>query len=344
MCARATARVNGYCNQVLRATIDDELFHGPDFRVTVGPAAGGSGWGPWRGSFNARITCSRSPILEVTSVQVCPNSLFPRVWTTLPAGWAEPEKPAIGIYGAIEPSSDAAGGQGIIVGPGYISWAYGRNGYAILVTYVNGWPHTALSAAVEAGAVSLPVYDCTGWGITNYYGTTGATGILKDSGQQESAAVASTSVTAGPGTLTLSSGLNYPHPAGTIITTLPSSIEQACILFASAEALTRGATTTTIHDIGGHAQNTGGDVLSLVTEAELLIHPFRRTILGVLMARGPGCARRRMRYRARLAIAQQGRNSRGMPAAHSGSVPGTAQKAQKPVKAQRALSSCGWYK
>jgi hypothetical protein len=278
MCARATARVNGYCNQVLRATVDEELFHGPDFRVTVGPAAGGGYPSPYWGtsSYNARIICSRFPILSVTSVQICSNSLFPRVWTTLPSGWAEPEKPAIGIYGAIEPSSDAGGGQAIIVGPGYINWAYGRNGYAILVTYVNGWPHTALSAAVEASATTLPVYDCTGWGAVNFYGTTGATGIIKDSGQQESVACTAASVTAGPGDLTISSGLAYPHPAGTIITSLPASVEQACILFATAEALTRGATSTTIHDIGGHAQNTGGDVLGLVTEAELLIHPFKR--------------------------------------------------------------------
>ena len=57
---------------------------------------------------------------------------------------------------------------------------------------------------------------------------------------------------------------------------MPASIEQACILFCVAEALTRGATTTTIHDIGGHAQSTGGDVAGLTAEAELLCHPFRR--------------------------------------------------------------------
>ena len=94
--------------------------------------------------------------------------------------------------------------------------------------------------------------DCTGWAITNYYGTyTGATGRIVDSGQQEAVHVTAASVTAGPGTLTLSSALNYPHQAGTLVTTMPAAVEQACIYFCTAEALTRGATSTTIHAVGG---------------------------------------------------------------------------------------------
>lgn len=281
MCQRATAQVDGYCNQVLRATSDIELFHGPDFRVTVGPGSGGSSLSPYWGNFsgfNARIITSRFPVLSVTSVQVCPNSLWPRVWTSVTAGNFEPEIPPIGIYGSASPASDAMGGQAILVAPGWIDWTYGRNGFAIMVTYINGYPHASLTAAASAGAGTIQVDDCTGWGITSYQSVTGATGVIKDSGQQEAVHVASASKTSGPGTLTLSTNLVYPHPAGTVITTLPASIEQATILFAAAEALTRGATTTTIHDIGGHAQNTGGDVTGLKTEAELLCHPFRRTI------------------------------------------------------------------
>ena len=191
----------------------------------------------------------------------------------------EPEQPPIGIYGSIAPGGSAQGGQAILVGGNSINWSYGRNGYAIQVTYINGYPHCSLTAAASAGATTLSVDDCTGWAITNYYGTyTGATGRVVDSGNQEAVQVTTASVTKGPGTLTLSSGLNYPHPAGTIITTMPASIEQACILFCTAEALTRGATSTTVHDIAGHAQNTGGDIQGLMTEAELLLHPFRRTI------------------------------------------------------------------
>ena len=282
MAARATSRCDGYVNQTLRATVDTELVHGPDYRVTVGPASGGSYPTPYwgnTGAQNARIILSRWPVLEVTQVQVCPNSVWPRTWTTLPSGYFEPEVPPLGVYGSVSPGGSAEGGQAVIVGGGYINWCYGRNGWAIQVSYLNGWPHTSLTSAVEAGATSLPVKDCTGWAVTSYYGTfTGATGTVEDSGQQESIHVTASSVTSGAGNLTISSGLAYPHQAGTVVTTMPQSIQQACILFCTAEALTRGATSTTIHSIGGHAQHTGGDIESLNSEAELMLYPYRRTI------------------------------------------------------------------
>jgi hypothetical protein len=273
--------VDSYCNQTLRATIDTELFHGPDFRVTSGPGAGGSSPTPYWGNagFNSRIILSRWPVLAVSNVQTCPNNLFPRQWTALPSGYYEPEVPPIGIYGSAQPGGSAQGGQAIIIAPGYITWQYGRNGWAILVTYVNGWPHSEISVTAAAGDTTITVDDTTGWGLTNFYGTfTGATGKIPDAGQQEAAHITATSTTSGPGTLTLATGLAYPHEAGTLITTLPASIEDACILFATADALTRGATSTTIHDIGGHSQGTGGDIVGLNTEAELLCHPFRRTV------------------------------------------------------------------
>lgn len=281
MCARATSKVDNYCNQTLRATLDTELLHGPDFRVTSGPGAGGSSPTPYWGSagFNSRIVLARWPVLEITKVQVCPNNLFPRQWTDVPAGYYEPENPPIGIYGSIAPGGTAQGGQAIIVAPGYINWSLGRNGYAIMITYINGWPHTEVSEFTDKGSMTLPVNDTSGWAITNYYGTyTGATGTIKDAGQQEPVHCSSANTTIGPGILTLDEPLTYPHAAGTLVTTLPAAIEQACILFATAEALVRGATSTTIHDIGGHSQNTGGDVTGLNTEAELLCHPFRRTV------------------------------------------------------------------
>ena len=281
MCGRSTSRVDGYINQTLRATTDTELVHGPDYRVTVGPASGGAYPTPYWGNSaaqNARIILSRWPVLQVTGVQTCPNSVWPRVWTSLPAGYFEPEVPPLAVYNTVSPGGSAEGGQAVIVGGGYINRAYGRNGWAILVSYINGWPHCSLTSAVAAGVESLPVNDCTGWGITDYYGATGATGTVKDSGQQESVHVASTSVAAGPGNLVLSAATNYPHPAGTIVTTIPTSIEQACIYFATAEALTRGATSTTIHAVGGAAQSSSGGARELIEEGELLCHAYRRTI------------------------------------------------------------------
>jgi len=284
MCGRATSRVDGYCAQTLRATVDTELVYGPDYRVTVGPASGGSGPTPYWGAGpaqNARIILSRWPVLEVTQVQTCPNNLWPRKWTTLPAGYAEPAVPPLPIYNTVAPGGSAEGGQAIIVGGGYINWCYNRNGWAILVTYINGWPHCSLSSnaiPVQSGTQTIQVNDCTGMAITSYYGTTGATPRIEDSGAQEAVHVTEASVPAGPGTLTLSAPLAYPHAAGTLVTTMPASIQQACIYFATAEALTRGATSTTIHSVGGAAQSSSGGARELIEEGELLIHAFRRTI------------------------------------------------------------------
>ena len=282
MCGRATSRVDGYTNQVLRATADVELLHGPDYRVTVGPASGGGYPTPYWGASapqNARIILSRWPVLQVTGVKTCPNNVWPRSWTSVPSGYFEPEVPPIGIYGSVAPGGSAEGGQAILVGGGFINWSLNRNGWAIEVSYVNGYPHCSLSAACAAGDTTVSVNDCTGWAISSFYGTyTGATGRVVDSGQQEAVHVTASSATAGPGTLTLSSPLHYPHEAGTLVTTMPSSIEQACIYFAAAEALTRGATSTTIHAVGGAAQSSDKGAEDLIAEGELLLHAFRRTI------------------------------------------------------------------
>ncbi|HLI39599.1 MAG TPA: hypothetical protein VKV80_20000 [Streptosporangiaceae bacterium] len=282
MCVRATARADAYCNQVLRATIDCELHHGPDFRVTVGPGSGGRYPVPYWGASaaqNARIIAYNWPVLQVLSVRVCPGNLWPRSWTDVPAGFFEPEQPPVSLTGTVTPTAAGQGGQAILVGGGYINWSMGRNGWAIEVTYVNGWPHASVTAAAAAGDTSLAVDDCTGWALASYQGTsTGATGVIKDSGQQEAVHVTAASAVSGPGTLTLSSPLAYPHQAGTLVTTLPGSVEQACIWFAAAEALTRGATSTTIHAVGGSVQSSDKSAQALAEEAELLIHPLRRTV------------------------------------------------------------------
>jgi hypothetical protein len=77
--------------------------------------------------------------------------------------------------------------------------------------------------------------------------------------------------------LYLSTAIAYQHVPGTLVSTLPAAIEKAAIYIAAGEALTRGATSTSIHSVGGHPQ--GGDSgTALTEEAELLLHPYRRTI------------------------------------------------------------------
>lgn len=268
---RATARVDGYCNQPLRATSSIEQLTGPDFRVVVQNSTG-----------NARIILSRWPILSITSVKVSPN-VFPRSWTTLPSGYYDVEHPALGLYDSVAPSASGGGGQSIVIAPGYLDWRWGRNGYVVRVADVNGWPHCSTTAAVAVGATSIPVDDCTGWAVTGETGTVGSAGVVYDSGSQETVLVSAASVASGPGNLTIPSpGMLYGHPAGVMITALPQSAIDATILFSVAAALVRGATSTTVRQIpggaGGVAGAGGKSPPDLIKEAKALIHPFRRTV------------------------------------------------------------------
>lgn len=268
ICARATAEVDGYCNQVLRATINTEMNYGPDYRVTVNQYTG-----------NTRVMMESWPVLEVNEVQVSAAASWPRSWTTMPSNYYEPEVPVSGIFGTSVPSASATGGQAITLAPGYVNWGLGRGGFTISITYTNGWPHCGLASPVEAGASTIEVDDCTGWAIQAWDGdVTGATGTIKDSGRQEVVMVTAASTNEGPGTLTLAAPIRFNHDAGIALTTLPASVEWACILFCTAEALTRGATTTTIHSVGGHAQGSGAESEAKKAEGELMLHPYRRVI------------------------------------------------------------------
>lgn len=267
VCAEGTAECDAYCNMPLRCTLTTETFHGPgdgDARVTV---QNGSGLG--------RIVLQRLPVLAITSVQVAPNAVFPRQWTTVPSGYYETEYPALGLYNSIAPSAGGQGGQAILIAPPYVNWRLGRNGFVIQPTYYHGWPHCSLTAAAESGATEISVDDCTGWGITTQAGT-GAAGVVYDSGQQEAVNCDSSSVITGPGTLTLASPLTYAHNAGVMVSSFPQDIIWASALFTSAAALTRGATSTTVQEAPG--RGSGVSVASLAGEAELKLRPYRRTV------------------------------------------------------------------
>ena len=270
ICQRATAMIDSYCNQVLRASINTEQYSGPDYRMTI-----------QNGTGNVRMILQRWPILSIISVQVSPNAVFPRQWSTLSSGMWDIEWPPLGIYGTNAPSSAGEGGQSIVLAPGTASWCLGRHGFQIKVQYVNGWPHTGLTVAASAGDMSIQVDDCTGWTITSEAtDITGATGTIYDSGSQEVAQVTAATATSGPGTLTLANALTFNHDAGTMVTTLPPSVIWAAILYSSGIALTRGATATTVQTIpGGSASTTAArGPTDLGSQAQMLLNPFRRVI------------------------------------------------------------------
>jgi hypothetical protein len=266
---RATAIADGYCNQILRATLDTEYLSGPDYYVTY-----------QQGTGNMRLILSRWPVVSVSAIYVSPN-VFPRSWTEVTSGYYAPETPTMGVYGSVAPTGTGQGGQSVIMSSGYADWSLGRNGYVFQVQYINGWPHCSLTTAVTAGSTSVAVDDCTGWAAQTLSGASGATGVVNDiGGAQETVQVTASSVPAGPGTLTLASGLVYNHAAGVMVSTLPASVQWACTLLATSQALTRGATATTVHTVpggsGGSPASKGPE--SLAEEAELLLHPYKRII------------------------------------------------------------------
>jgi len=242
ICARATALVDDAAHQPLRATTDSVILYGPGVRV----------WAPQGCSTQpAILILKRWPVLQVNSIQVAQNT-FPVVWESVPAGNWSVQNPVSGLYGSIAPTAAAEGGQGVLVSSQYVNWAYGRNGYAIEVQYLNGWPHCGLTANAASGTSTISVDDCTGWAITSpLTGYTGATGTVYDAGSQEVIHVTAASAASGPGTLTLASPLQSAHNAGTMVSTLPPNVGWAAIMFAVAQALTRGATSTTVHQIPG---------------------------------------------------------------------------------------------
>ena len=198
----------------------------------------------------------------------------------VPTGSFAVANPVSGLYGSIAPTAAAEGGQGILVSSQYVNWAFGRNGYAIEVSYVNGWPHTSLTADVASGASTIAVDDCTGWAITSpVTGYTGATGTVYDAGQQEVIQCATASATSGPGTLTLATPLQSSHSAGTMVSTLPQSVVWADILFCASQALTRGATSTTVLQAPG-SKSDGGSMRAqtLAKQACEILQPYRRVI------------------------------------------------------------------
>jgi hypothetical protein len=269
ICARATAQADSYCNQVLRATLDTDVFRGPNFRAVV-----------LTGSRNGRIVMQRGPVLDVVSVQVAASNQFPHQWVTVPAGYYEPEYPPIGIYGSSAPSAAGEGGQAIIISPGYLNWSNGRDGIIVRVQYYNGFPHCGLTAASAIGDTTINVDDCTAWAITTPFSdVTGATGTVYDSGQQETVQVTASSVTSGPGVLTLAAPLVFSHVQGTVVSTLPQSVMWAVTLFGTGMALTRGATSTTVQTIPGSGSGGGGAKQATITQqAQMLLNPFKRVI------------------------------------------------------------------
>lgn len=243
MCYRATAWIEGdVCHQPLRATVASIQRTGP----------GGFYLQP-RPDGTLRMLLPHRPILSIVAGRTSASSAFPASWTDIDADQFRVEKPPTIGYGSTAPDASGESGQAIIVAPGIV-W-YPTRSCLLEVTYIHGWPHGSLTAAVNAAATTVTVDDITGWA--------GAGGTLYDaSGQQEYATVTAVTPTtsgaiSGPGTLTLAAALTNGHPAGTMFSALPYSVTLAGINHCVGQALTKGATSTTIQTISGGSSGAG---------------------------------------------------------------------------------------
>lgn len=266
ICSRATNMVDTAANQILRATLTTEQLKGPgSTRFQIGNLG------------NATIILSRAPILAVTGGQFAP-AIPPLQWTTIPANMFVVNSPPLSMYGTSLPADAGEFGQSVTVGGGYVNTWAGRGGYFLQVSYINGWPHTSLTQDSAAGDTTLHVDDCTGWGPPAG-STQGAAGVVYDpggSGYQETATVTAASAATGPGTLTVTPALTWPHTTGIIFSSLPDQLMWAAILFGVGQALTRGATATTPQSISPSGVSTGGDPYMVTKAAEEMVQPFRR--------------------------------------------------------------------
>jgi hypothetical protein len=117
--------------------------------------------------------------------------------------------------------------------------------------------------------MSISVGDVTAWGPFTA-GQPGAEGIIYDAtGGQEAISVTVASATTGTGTLTLSSALTYAHPAGIMVSSLPSDVHWAAAELAGSQALTRGAQAMV--NAAAPGRSAGGNA-----KAELKEHAFKR--------------------------------------------------------------------
>lgn len=266
ICNMATGRVDAKCNQVLRATQNQELLFGPDFRVTQ------------QANGLTRLLLSQWPILQVTGIRCAPANVFPQQWVSATSGAWWIERPPLLIYGSSAANDAGTGGQAVLLGGGYVSWFFGRNSQAIETTYIAGWPHAGITSNASAGDGVLQVDDCTGWAPA-VTGGLGVSGIVHDvQGNQESVTCTASSATTGPGTLTLASPLQYGHDAGILVSSLPDEVLWACAKMAASIALTRGATATTIHSVSPKAQDTMSGAKKMHAEACESLCRFSRVI------------------------------------------------------------------
>lgn len=284
MCWRATSIVDSYCHQVLRATVANEQLTGP----------GAPRFGFMPGTDQYMLTMRQWPISEILAIQYAANRP-PLTWNTVASDKYLINHPLIGQYTDTASATAPDGGWSIQVDPCAINASSGgvygparggrwrRNGLRLLVSYTNGWPHTSLTAPVEADATTIEVDDVTGW--------VGASGFCYDGSFTEQVAVTDVAANSplalpngvgtaqtGPGTVTLSSPLAFAHDEGTLVSALPANVMQATILVATSQVLDSGIESISAQTLSGSTSLGGTGVADLIGQIKDLLNPYRRVV------------------------------------------------------------------
>ena len=273
VCNRATSIVDTYCNQMLRASVDNEELFGPG--STTGRA------GIQRGTGNGLLIMRRWPVIDVLALQTARNAGWPRTYVPVESGLYAPEHPLINWYTDTAAPTVPDGAPTISTAPDIVHWRWGRNGVRLLASYTNGWPHSSLTSAAESGAMTLNVDDVTGF--------TGASAMVYDGAQTETVSIASVAASSplalpngvgiaqtGPGVLTLNSPLANPHDAGVAVSSLPANVIWASVLAAAVQSLEGGIIAITIQSMPGSTSTGGKGVSDMQAQYKDFLTPYMR--------------------------------------------------------------------
>jgi hypothetical protein len=283
ICSIVTSEMDTIANLTLRATVDTETEYGPDWIITILP----NGW--------ARFRLSNWPITQIVSAQVSPASSVPPSWVTVPINAIQTEHAALPNQDSIIPSGASPGATAALIGPGYINWSNGRKGWVAQITTINGFPVAGLDQTATQGSTTIHVDDVTGW--WNPTVGLGARGVIYDYPYRETVEILGASQDdgssvlgiSGPGTLTLSQGLQFTHTPSIgvtntpdqriLLSSMPPALIQAANYLAVHYGLIRGTTAAVVQTGRGQVTTSGlKGAMDWYEQASRIIERFGRVL------------------------------------------------------------------
>jgi hypothetical protein len=234
--------VDGYCYQVLAATVDTE-----ERRARV------------RSDGTIRFPLRYKPVIQVSKIEV---GYRPSQMGELPSL----DDVAIGLNGVIEiPYVGGFGAYGF-------NTSWGTSGTPLVrVTYLNGYANTVLGATVTPGATSVTLGSVLGV-------FPGTVLQLSDPTVGTELLTVGSAYVVGATAVPLVSPLRYAHAAGVSVSNLPPRVKQATILLAASLIRTRGSDAIVLQllDSSQTAPGLPQPVTRDIQLAQDLLSTFRR--------------------------------------------------------------------